>query len=63
MFKKLAILVLFVVVSSTTLFSQTYPSIIPLSALADKDYELKESGENYIIVEIDGVMYYIEIQK
>jgi len=62
MFKKLAVFVLFVVVSSSTLFSYNYP-IIPLSALADQEYEIREVYEDYIIIEVDGVAYYVPISK
>ena len=59
MFKKLAILVLFVVVSSTTLFSQTYPTIT-LATLSDQEYELIEVEDEYIIVEVNGVFYVLK---
>ena len=62
MFKKLAVFILFVVVSLSTLFSYNYP-VITLSALADQEYEIREDGEDYIIIEVDGVAYYVPISK
>ncbi len=59
MFKKLAVFVLFVVVSSSTLFSYNYP-VITLSALADKDYELIEVEDEYDVIIIDGKVYILE---
>ncbi|MBT3169641.1 MAG: hypothetical protein HN334_07250 [Candidatus Cloacimonetes bacterium] len=59
MFKKLAVFVLFVGVSLSTLFSYTY-STITLSALADKEYEIREVCEDYIVIEVDGEVIIIK---